>query len=257
MWLDLAKKLHLNGRIRVVCCRDDTSMIIGRSSTKFWCYCHRCKKSLAVSVGVRSIKDIMADKRALEELNNKPYQNRCPKLTDIPPDAAVWFLKYGISVSDVKKYGIGYSNKYKRVCIPLANGYGMQMRAVYPYQEPKYLNVEFKPNTYQHLIFDTGRQSGDKFTVVVEDVLSAIKIRLAGFHAVCCIGTSIRPKWSQLQAYKSLVGWFDSDLAGKHAFGELKQLCGLTATPYRDVRTEHDPKVYTRKEIQRILNGIS
>jgi hypothetical protein len=257
MWLDVAKTLNVNGKIRIQCCRDDNSMIVGRTASKFWCYCHRCKESRSVSVGLRSIKDIINDKRLLQELKTQSPQNRLPKLTEIPADAAVWYLKYGISNADVSKYGIGYSQKYKRVCIPLAQNAGMQMRAVYPYQEPKYLNVELKPNAYKSLVFDTGRHKGDKITICVEDVLSAIKIRKAGYHAIALIGTNVRGKWNQIQQHRNtIVSWFDSDAAGKHAYTELHKLCELTGTRFQSVHTEHDPKVYTQEEIQRIINGI-
>ena len=187
MWLDVAKTLNVNGKIRIQCCRDDNSMIVGRTASKLWCYCHRCKESRSVSVGLRSIKDIINDKRLLQELKTQSPQNRLPKLTETPADAAVWYLKYGISNADVSKYGIGYSQKYKRVCIPLAQNAGMQMRAVYPYQEPKYLNVELKPNAYKSLVFDTGRRKGDKITICVEVVILAI----TRFQQHCILPSSI------------------------------------------------------------------
>ena len=97
--------------------------------------------------------------------------------------------------------------------------------------------------------------SGDSPEVVlVEDIISAHKVRQAGFHTLPLFGTVIYPRAiGALRPLKRPVRlWLDEDqytlLPPK-----INRLQAFLDAPVGFIKTEKDPKAYTLDEIKEIL----
>jgi DNA primase len=55
-----------------------------------------------------------------------------------------------------------------------------------------------------------------------------------------------------LSKFDKVITWFDNDKAGKRGSAAIRQSCGLL-TNVANIITEHDPKFYSKQQIQEIL----
>ena len=207
--------------------------------------------------GQRSITDIQRHKKELAEAKGKPAYLPSDFTQDINPQHA-WFLKYGISLEVAKSYGFGYSEFFHRIVMPIYMGdklKAVHLRAINPDDKPKYLNLGTpEPHT---LFYSSGpvRESG---LVIVEDVLSAIKVNLAGYQTVALNGSSITDVQALRISGNGLTArfyvWLDNDPAGhKGAKDVVKQLKMHGQTNINRVQSERDPKTYTKDDIRKLI----
>lgn len=234
-------------------------MLVSHSEKGYSCHCFRCQEPEShrfVPHGQRTIAEIQRHKKELEEHKNKPPYLPSDFTTEIPVKYA-WFLKYGISLETAKKYGFGYSEFFHRIVIPIHRGpwlAAVHLRAINPDDKPKYLNLG-RPQL-DLLFWADGHESDD--LVIVEDVLSAIKVNLAGYNAVALNGSSM----TDVQALRiaSCNGtryvWLDGDAAGQKGARQCVTQLHLQATgDVRMVKTDNDPKTYNREEIAQHIKG--
>lgn len=255
-WLDIAKTLQPNQKVRVRCCGKDNTMIVSESNAGYSAYCFRCGRKEFQRHGERS----------LAQLARLPYQNdakaplRLPEdFTEaIPQKYATWFLKYGITMETAAKYHIGWSDKYHRICLPVYDVFSndlvaLQMRGVHPDQKPKYLNPE-GPATGSAL-FMSGVPTG--VTVITEDILSAIKVGRV-CHATSVLGTKLTDtRLSKLAAYnKTICIWLDSDKAGQDGARTMARSLQLLGVRVYRAYSDKDPKEYNSDQIKEILKGM-
>lgn len=172
--------------------------------------------------------------------------------TEIPTEAKCWLAKYGLTEKDLR---CGYA--YKRLILPLYNKEGelifWQGRNLgkVTKDNPKYVNVRSKKTDYA--IFKG--TSNAKVVVLVEDILSAIKVsNTQCVDSVPILGsyipTSILPF---IKDYDTIFIWLDYD----KRFTSIKAastLHELSCKVCRTIITEKDPKEYTIEEIKEILN---
>jgi len=85
--------------------------------------------------------------------------------------------------------------------------------------------------------------------------MSAIAVNRAGWPAVALLGTSVSAEQAAALAVPELVGWFDDDPAGNHAWARLRKRMALWPTTLRRVITPRDPKHIHRAEIVARLEG--
>ena len=261
-WLELAKSLPCGQKTKVIHCGTSASMLVTHSEKGYSCHCFRCESQEGhrfIPHGERSIKEIQRHKQELLEYKSKPP--RVPSdFTDNIPAHAAWFFKYGITIEDVQAFGWGYSEFFNRVVMPVYSSISaafeaVQMRAVSPNDKPKYLYLgKPQPDTIWG-ITEAHAKMAD--IVVVEDMLSAIKLRMAGVNSVSILGSDISD--GQIQklittrsARRDIIIWLDADPAGdKGAKRAIKQLQLQGYTNIKRV-TGHlaDPKCYTKDEIR-------
>lgn len=238
-------------------------MLVSHSEKGYRAHCFRdADHSDFESHGIRSLAEIQRHKRELAEVRNKPPHLPSDAVQDIPVDAA-WFLKYGISLSVARRYGLGYSEYFNRVILPVLSPEGkleaVHLRAVRDGDKPKYVNLG-RPSP-DAMFFGSNPSLSTKlfnkpgYIVVVEDILSAIKVQLAGWDSVSILGSDITDTQVQriLKYADQVYIWFDNDPAGhkgaKDAIKQFKMQGILTL----QVTSDADPKTYNREQINALM----
>jgi hypothetical protein len=92
--------------------------------------------------------------------------------------------------------------------------------------------------------------------ILTEDIVSAHKVRAAGFHTLPLFGTQLSPKViATLRGRRAPTGlWLDADQWGVLA-PKLNRLQVFLDGPVRFIKTDKDPKAYSLEEIKEIANG--
>lgn len=256
-WLGIAKNLPCGGKVKVHCCGNSASMLISHRENGYSTYCFRCDEPEShafVPHGTRSIGEIQRHKRELQEAKGKPPHLPHDAVWTIPV-AYAWFLKFGISLVEATSRGFMWSEFFNRVVVPVYNrdGYtldAVHMRAVRPDDKPKWLNMgRPSPDAMYWAIGDVHRKTD--FIIVVEDLISAIKLRLAGYNAVAILGSDITDTQVQriIEETAQVIVWFDNDEAGRKGARDAIKQFQMQGIQVFQILSPDDPKTYSREEI--------
>lgn len=264
-WEKTARKLPCGKSVRVRCCSKDLSRLISHTEHGYSTVCFRCGLHLKQFTphGVRSISEVLQHKRELEKYIAQAGRVELPEdyTTDIPSVGRAWMLKAGVTSDVTDYYEIGWSDKLGRVVIPIIDDEGevagVQSRAVYAEQKPKYLNKTGKE--YSSVLFwsDDEIMLMDPlpdWVVLTEDILSAIRVgRIQS--AVSSLGTSINHHTvaSILELHERVLVWYDGDAAGKRGASNARKKFALQGADVRVISTPKDPKAYSNEEIFKII----
>lgn len=169
---------------------------------------------------------------------------------EIPGEAWQWLLQYNIPMSYWKTY-CGYSEKDKRLIFTVGTPTKFSIgRAINPTMGASKWKVYGDKSSYVEVI----NEQIPEQVVLVEDLISAHKVGLAGFTAIPLFGTSIGDiHIKKLQALGRPVSlWLDQDqyslLAKK--IGRLQSLVGASV---RHITTRLDPKCLSTQQIKEEL----
>lgn len=254
-WLKIAKKLPLAQKTRVNCeCGSGKTKVINHNQQGYSYFCFRCDDKDFVGKGKQTLEELAELKRLNEEAANTVYKIELPPdfTKDIPLIGRLWLYQAGVTESLWKQYGFGWSEKMQRVVMPVYKGDKLvwfQARAVHAGQKPKYINPT---GDRSNLIYWTGDTTDKSEIVVVEDILSAIRV---GNTKTACslLGTKITTRQAGLLGdYARVTTWLDNDEAGIKGAYTVRRLVGMV-TEVRNIRTDSDPKTYTNSEISEIL----
>lgn len=158
-----------------------------------------------------------------------------------PIDQQLWLASYGFMQDDVEAIGIrtGPFGVYLPVCnnVKLV---GYQVRN-FTTGGPKYTTHTTRPVHYRTMPSDT--------LVIVEDLLSAYKVQLAGYSVCALMGTKLHVPVSELPHAKKLVIWLDEDSAGSSGAMHLHR---DVAVLYEDSKliSFRQPKELSTEELQ-------
>jgi len=251
-WKEQAKRLGFGQAQKIQCCSTDKSTYIQNEPHGIRIGpCFRCgytdyepHKHLPTAYQLRMRQMPLEDTRF-----NRPVT---VPMTCAPKEAWVWCLKAGVTPEEASNtYGFGWSDKYRRVIIPILQdmvdtGHFIA-RSVDPRNKPKYV-VSSKFSEYWY--------AGTGVTVVVEDILSAIAVTKAGYRSMAIGGTSVDFRGINVMTADSdrVVLWFDNDRAGHSAYRKVRKQLQLYPVTVHRVQSEHDPKLYSSKEIKTFLN---
>lgn len=178
----------------------------------------------------------------------------------VPTSAHVWVLRAGITPERASdEYGFGWSGELGRVIIPvLGNGkrtgewVGRNTSHTRGAVKSKYLmSVGATGSCWYDL------RSSSKTAVVVEDVLSAIRVREAGFASVAVLGTTVSTAVASMLADHRVVGWFDNDAAGRKGFVSLRKKAGAFGIHVSRAASELDPKLYSLQQINQYIKDAT
>jgi DNA primase len=264
-WLEIAKNLPCGGKVKVHCCGNSPSMLISHRENGYSTYCFRCDEPEShafVPHGQRSIGEIQRHKRELQEAKGKPPHLPLDAVWTIPVTYA-WFLKFGISLVEATSRGFMWSEFFNRVVVPI---YSMNstsldavhMRAVRPDDKPKWLNMGRPSPDAMYWTACDRNYTKSSFIVVVEDLISAIKIDLAGYNAVAILGSDITDVQVQriIKETASVVVWFDNDAAGRKGAKDAIKQFTMQGIQTLHIESEQDPKAYSREMIQSYIQGV-
>ena len=256
-WIDVAQSLPAGRRVRIPCCKADNSLLVSHSLKGYNAYCFRCGFSEFVPHGIRRIADINRHKA---EFAIKQSGVKLPKdyTLDVPVEAALWYMKVGISPELARQYEIGYTPSLHRVVLPVRDIEtgaldAVQMRAIRSFDKPKYLNPT-GPAVAQ-AVFWSGPPDG--VAIVVEDILSAIRVgRVAPTASI--LGTSMTDERASRIATRvhTAILWLDPDKAGREGRINAYRQLAMQGVKVFKVSTDLDPKYYNNDEIREHLRNM-
>lgn len=256
-WLKPAKKLPVgtNGRLDCPNCGWGTgtkAAIINHNHKEWSIYCNACKLVRKHSKGMLSL----AERREYNQMNERAKQKLKLELPhdytlEIPEEGRRWLYKCGVSPSYWQLLGIGWSQYYQRVVLPVYNHelnlIWYQLRAVHEGQKPKYI----QPKAAKDCIYTVVGASPARVAVVVEDIASATRINLSklNVHGYAMMGTSLTAsQLNTLRQYDFVIVWTDSDKAGRDADKRVRKTLSLW-TKVASHMTECDPKYLSNDKL--------
>lgn len=204
---------------------------LGEYDDHFYCFgCSYSKKK----------QDIASIRARLAKKEETPANFTEMQVTyDIPKEPLRWLLSYGLCVSDIEEAKIAWNAEKQLLVLANLPDY-WQGRSFDPEARVKYLSSGKKPIIYYGF---------DETCVLVEDIVSAIRVSKAGVCSIPLLGSSIPTEWVRELAgrFKKLIVWLDRDKASNslRIAREFKQR-GLEST---SCITELDPKEYSKEEI--------
>ena len=269
-WIDLAKQLPCGQHSRCDCPQcgagTNTNAAIYNHNPKYYSiYCNACDYKAYESKGVLSLEE----RKRIQDLNDDANKHtigpiKLPTDTTYDPtefsrEARMWLFKGGLTPTVWRKYRIGYSKSLERVVLPVYgsrdNLIWYQCRAILTGQKPKYIQPSRDRNNIYYTTGDTGNT---RRTIVVEDIMSAIRVGEAilerGFSATSLLGTKVTMGQADyLSTFEEVTTWLDGDRAGKKGSYAIRKTIGLL-TECNNIRTELDPKCYSNKHILEIVS---
>lgn len=133
-------------------------------------------------------------------------------------EARLWWHSYGLTQEEATEYNVQWDER--RLWLWGA-GSAWQGRA-FAGDSPKYLRIDESPNI--PAAFYT---SEERTWVVVEDLLSAYRVHMAGYNAMCLMGTKVGHREMQVLTHaKRVVVWLDDDEAGQLGAVDLYKRLG-------------------------------
>jgi len=240
--------------------KKDKALIITRRASGWQYYCHRCGLR-----GFRSVSGLSPAQTISfinkEDLQTNPYQTnvRLPKdfTRLLPPAGMFWLRKYGITPKEIQHYIIGYSPFLDRVILPvyqegvLRYWQGRNVGQITK-ERPKYINIRERGRTGTYFIGDTHDNQQSEAFVLVEDILSAIKLNRT-CRAIALLYAYISDDLIlSIPADNKIYIWLDSNKF-KEALGFLRRCHTLGRARAVIVFTEADPKECSISEIKKQL----
>ena len=256
-WLAPAKKLGVGRRGRLDCpqCGWGTgtnAAIVNHNPKYYSCYCNACGLVRTFGKGILSLAELR-QLRELEEIAKKPLRLELPHdyTLDIPEIGRQWLYKCGLSPSYWQRLGIGWSNYYQRVVLPVYNHERVlvwyQLRAVHEGQKPKYI----QPSAGKNCVYTVFKDLKPAIAIVVEDIASAMRINLLPLNvaAYAIMGTSLSAaQLATLSGHQKVYTWFDPDIAGRRADKKVRKTLGLWVDTC-SIKSDVDPKKLTNQEL--------
>lgn len=258
-WLEVAQNLPLGAKTDIECpenCGDGRKLSVHHTVKDYWCNCYRCGFTDRSSKGQQTLAELARIKELNDTVANLELKLELPDdfTNEIPRSGRLWLFKAGIHEATWRKYGIGYSKSLERVVLPVYDDEGnlvwYQCRAVHRGQTPKYIQPS---SSREHIMFTAGVTADRTRIIVVEDILSAIRV---GKHNASCslLGTKITTSQAGLLgAYSNVTTWLDGDEAGKRGSYNIRRTLGLICE-VSNIVTDKDPKELSDREIKQCLN---
>jgi DNA primase len=221
-------------------------------------YCHHCGKS-----GKLTNKFSRVEKKKEKPKEKVTHSVFLP--TDLeydplkwPVEARLWPLKASLSNDQIKGAMMGWSPSKRRVYVPInfAGEYrGYVARRIDDDDSPKYI-TKIKDGDKENFIFAMNTsQSGE--VVLVEDILSCLKLYYSGYNSIAILSSNIDNKLFNyiIYNYNKYIIWLDNDntQVKLNQISIKNRLDSFGET--RIVKTDKDPKEHSKIEIDRILTS--
>lgn len=176
----------------------------------------------------------------------------------IPLEGKRWLYKYGITDEEIARYNFGYSGTNDRLILPVFEDealvyYQARNLGAITKSNPKYLNI--RQSGAKNVFFKNYTQPDHKAVVIVEDILSAVKVGRVT-NAVSLLGSYIPDSFhSDVNDFEEYIIWLDRDKI-KSSLKYLLKLQSRFNKKVRIIMQDKDPKEYSVEKIKEILNEI-
>lgn len=190
--------------------------------------------------------------------NVKPIENASKSLLpfdfthDVPSSALPWLLQYGIPYSHWQPM-LGYSPSSERLVFKVGSPVSFSIGRYVGNSNPGSKKWYVWGDCHKHVEVVAGNINSP--VVLVEDLISAHKVALAGFTCIPLFGTHVHNAFIYylLTTDKPIYIWLDND----QAFNVKKQVLRLSSIipqTINIVNTEKDPKCLSFENITLALN---
>ncbi len=245
-------------------------LVVFRRNDGWTLYCHRCGATKFIrKYGVSSPSALLRAVNALPtHFNEETYSIYLPEDFDVnlPPSAKKWLIKYGVTEDEAKRYRFGYSAMMNRLILPVFNNEKLVFWQARRLSEsdagPKYISMRAKNNNCWFSLIPEGATE----VVLVEDIISAIVLRRAGFNTLALLGSYVGQKKTGPTSQKSnrlikhlqkigikrICVWLDPDKRTEAVrFARRLTAFGFNASAI--TTATKDPKECTIAEIRKLL----
>jgi DNA primase len=204
--------------------------------------------------------------KSIEQLNT-PTPKFVPKYVTQEThelDGSTWMRyqavrnkQYGLHLSTLREQGIVYAPSNDRLYMPVYDAFGKQLghiaKAVATDKEPKVLTLKTEPAPWLHFPL---HQTHSHRVILVEDIISSIKVAQTGFMVGALLGTHVSNDMILLlkaMGIREVIFMLDPDATGKAA-----KFVSNYSPYFSSVRliplTKGDPKEYTIEELHEAIN---
>lgn len=214
-------------------------------------YCHHCGGYGKVSEKLATYK-----KKIKKEATRLPNSFSIPSTAEKdvrrwPIEARLWPQRASLTREQIEEVGMVWDERSGRVCIPISfdGEYRGYVARLINGDGPKYLA---RRNDLAHFIYAKHAEP-TKRVILVEDILSCIKLYYSGYNAVALQGTSIDDTLLNYitKHYNDFIIWLDNDNPQvKMNQVKLQKKLSLFGTT-RIIKSEVDPKEYSKEEIDK------
>jgi len=257
----------------------DACLSVIRKSDGWWFYCFRCQLKGFIGDGKKTpdevalmmenmrkqksyeTMDVVSLPKDLILMNNERFE-------DVPWAAYRWLWDAMVPPDEYMRYGVGWSPGMNRVIVPIKEyasdergnlyekligwiGREVECKTKAERKEKglaKYITK--KSSEYEHIFFHA--PAPDDHYVIVEDVLSAMRIRHAmNWNAIALLTTYMPLRLMMKLRKKKIVLWLDGDMTAQTMRYLTKmQQYGIDC---KYVLTPKDPKMYNDVAIMKFI----
>lgn len=233
--------------------------IVWRTYNGWRVYCHRCGTSRKIRQdGVAAPSALINRVNGIRSsFTNKDGSIYLPEDFEVgvPNVARTWLRKYGVTDEEISKYRFGYSDRMNRLIMPVFDGEQLvywQGRKLDNGPGPKYISMRTKAGSKFFELFN----NKDDSAVLVEDIVSAICVRRAGFNSVALLGSYVGDRIAarlQKRGVHKVVVWLDPDKRTE-SVRFARKLSGLGFKAVALVTPTKDPKFFNVAQVRRHLS---
>lgn len=236
--------------------RGNDRLYITKNETGVVAFCHHCGKKGGVSQYLPNLARKRNTKAATARISKKlPSGITSPR--EWPVEALKWPLSAKLTFAEIEEEGFLWCPSIGRVVLPIMNnGYQGYIARLVEGDGPKYLaSVSDKSKFVFHKLVNPDSQT----CVIVEDVLSAIRLARSGYNAIALLGTSLTDEVLNTllyNKYNKFIIWMDNDNP-QVKMNQIK--VRNTLSPYGDVsiiKTSTDPKTHSKSQIDKLIGDI-
>jgi len=234
-------------------------LVVTRTAAGWKYRCHRCGAS-----GFRGLDGLST--REVVQFTQRDHTSPVVSEVTLPPPcraersiartqehAIAWLLKYGITDAEINRYRIYLADNY-RLIIPVFDRDGKpiywQGRSFTPGHQ-KWINQ--RSATRQNVFFQPNKEPGTDEVVLVEDMISAIKVNRV-MDSIGLLGSYVPDQlvMDLAKVYTTIYLWLDADKA-KESLARTKRYQSF-GIPVKRIYTPKDPKEYTEEQITTIID---
>jgi len=256
-WLDLAIHLPI-GQSRRIKCHDcghaDNTLSLSNQGKKYYAHCFACKWSDVADPPPMTPQERLELAKSAAAFEAEPPTLPKDFTLDMDIRGVLWISKGGLHVDDARKFGWGWSDKMRRVVMPVyENGslVAVQARSVISGMKPKYLSqIHSGPRP----AFKAGTKNTGQL-VLTEDMLSAARVSKVT-DAWSLLGTNLMDAVIEQISntnYTQVLIWMDNDKAGFKARRTMFKQLGAVGFDVRIIKADKDPKYYTLDQIKGLI----